>query len=185
MYGQSRDQGSDASIGSQTEPAFFQSSPLVSTSNHADPGKGKHTAARRGTMMKSEVPAVGTMLMAVYETAEEYRAGILMVEAAVEIEASDCCTFNVRAEGVESSAGNWSGRVAELQFENEHQPGEALQWAEAIELSSDKVLYSEVLVYKLKSEHVAACRSLVSRLRSIARMLEMSRVVTERTTGDE
>ncbi len=32
------------------------------------------------------------MLLAVYETAKEYRAGILLVEAAVEIEASELGT---------------------------------------------------------------------------------------------
>ncbi len=125
------------------------------------------------------------MLLAVYETAKEYRAGILLVEAAVEIEASErgTCDRGTCDRGTcdrdtgdsDSRAGNWLGRVAELQLEHDYQPGEALQWAEAIELASDKILYSEALVYKLKSEHVAACRSLVSRLQSIAQMLEMSR----------
>ena len=85
------------------------------------------------------------MLLAVYETAKEYRAGILLVEAAVEIEASErgTCergTCDPDTGDSDSRAGNWLGRVAELQLEHDHQPGEALQWAEAIELASDKLL---------------------------------------------
>jgi hypothetical protein len=170
MYGQSWDQGSDASTGSRTEPAFFQSPSPVSGSNRSGNRQQTKSAPNRRPGMKPEIPEVGTMLLAVYETAKEYRAGILLVEAAVEIEASDPDTGDS-----DSRAGNWLGRVAELQLEHDHQPGEALQWAQATELASDKILYSEVLVYKLKSEHVAACRSLVSRLQSIAQMLEMSR----------
>ena len=190
MYGQSRDQGSDASTGSRTEPAFFQSTPPVSGSNRSGNRQQTKPAPNRRPGLKPEIPEVGTMLLAVYETAKEYRAGILLVEAAVEIEASelgtcdrgtcdrDTCdrdTCDRDTGDSDSRAGNWLGRVAELQLEHDHQPGEALQWAEAIELASDKILYSEALVYKLKSEHVAACRSLVSRLQSIAQMLEMSR----------
>ena len=180
MYGQSRDQGSDASTGSRTEPAFFQSPSPVSGSNRSVNRQQTKPAPNRSPGMKPEIPEVGTMLLAVYETAKEYRAGILLVEAAVEIEASErgTCergTCDPDTGDSDSRAGNWLGRVAELQLEHDHQPGEALQWAQAIELASDKLLYSEVLVYKLKSEHVAACRSLVSRLQSIAQMLEMSR----------
>ncbi len=195
MYGQSRDQGSDASTGSRTEPAFFQSPSPVSGSNRSGNRQQTKPAPNRRPGMKPGIPEVGTMLLAVYETAKEYRAGILLVEAAVEIEASErgtcergtcergTCERGTCERGTcdpdtgdsDSRAGNWLGRVAELQLEHDHQPGEALQWAEAIELASDKLLYSEVLVYKLKSEHVAACRSLVSRLQSIAQMLEMSR----------
>ena len=190
MYGQSRDQGSDASTGSRTEPAFFQSPPPVSGSNRSGNRQQTKPAPNRRPGLKPEIPEVGTMLLAVYETAKEYRAGILLVEAAVEIEASErgtcdrgtcdrgTCDRGTCDRGTgdsDSRAGNWLGRVAELQLEHDHQPGEALQWAQAIELASDKILYSEALVYKLKSEHVAACRSLVSRLQSIAQMLEMSR----------
>ena len=175
MYGQSRDQGSDASTGSRTEPAFFQSPSPVPGSNRSGNRQQTKPAPNRRPGLKPEIPEVGTMLLAVYETAKEYRAGILLVEAAVEIEASDPDTCDPDTGDSDSRAGNWLGRVAELQLEHDYQPGEALQWAEAIELASDKILYSEVLVYKLKSEQVAACRSLVSRLQSIAQMLEMSR----------
>ena len=180
MYGQSRDQGSDASTGSRTEPAFFQSPSPVPGSNRSGNRQQTKPAPNRRPGLKPEIPEVGTMLLAVYETAKEYRAGILLVEAAVEIEASergtcDRGTCDRDTGDSDSRAGNWLGRVAELQLEHDYQPGEALQWAEAIELASDKILYSEALVYKLKGEHVAACRSLVSRLQSIAQMLEMSR----------
>ncbi|MAI70542.1 MAG: hypothetical protein CMM01_06490 [Rhodopirellula sp.] len=175
MYGQSRDQGSDANNGSQTEPAFFQSPPPRPKSNRSQTGHKTKSAAPQRPGMKVEVPEVGTLLLAVYETKEEYRAGIVLVESAVEIAASDCGTCNCVNEDGGSRAGHWLGRVAELQLDNDHRPGEALQWAEAIELSSDKILYSEILICKLKSEHVAACRGLVSRLRSIAWMLDMSR----------
>ncbi len=174
MYGQSRDQGSDSSNRSRTEPAFFQSPLPVSGSNQPGPGKKNKPVSYRRLGLK---PEVGNMLLAVYEAAEEYRAGILLVESVVEITASDCSTCKHGTADSDSRTGNWVGRVAELQLENVHQPGEGLQWAEAFELSSDEILYSEVLVYKLKSEQVAACRSLVSRLRSIAWMLEMSRGV--------
>lgn len=180
MYGQSRDQGSDASTGSRTEPAFFQSPSPVPGSNRSGNRQQTKPAPNRRPGLKPEIPEVGTMLLAVYETAKEYRAGILLVEAAVEIEASergtcDRGTCDRDTGDSDSRAGNWLGRVAELQLDNDHRPGEALQWAEAIELSSDKILYSEILICKLKSEHVAACRGLVSRLRSIAWMLDMSR----------
>jgi len=174
MYGQSRDQGCDASIGSPTEPAFFPTPAPVPSSNRSGSGQINKPAAHRASGMKSEVPEVGSMLLAVYETAEEYRAGILLVEAA-EVRARDCGDCSRGTQDSASRVGNWLGRVAELQLEKDHQPGEALQWSEAIDLSSDKILYSEALIYKLKGEHVAACRSSVSRLRSITRMLEMSR----------
>ena len=173
MYGQPWGQGSNASTGSRTVPAFFQSPSLAPVRNGSgDKQKNKPLPYRLG--MEPEIPKVEDMLLAVYETADEYRAGILLVESVVQIEASEPGTCASHAGG-ESRTGSWLGRVAELHLETEHQPGQRLQWAEAIELSSEKLLYAEVLVCKLKSEHVAACRSLVSRLRSIARMLEMSR----------
>ena len=183
MYGQPWGQGSNASTGSRTVPAFFQSPSLAPVRNGSgDKQKNKPLPYRLG--MEPEIPKVENMLLAVYETADEYRAGILLVESVVQIEASEpgtcepgTCEPGTCAShaGGESRTGSWLGRVAELHLETEHQPGQRLQWAEAIELSSENLLYAEVLVCKLKSEHVAACRSLVSRLRSIARMLEMSR----------
>ena len=200
MYGQSREHGSDASTGSRSEPAFFKSPPLAQGSNGSGTGQKHKPSPHRRLEVEPEVPEVGNMLLAVYETAEEYRAGILLVESAAEIEASDggSCGHGrcergrcergrcergrcergrcERSRGAQDSrTGSWLGRVAELQLETDHQPGQRLQWAEAIELSSDKLLYSEVLVCTLKSEHVAACRSLVSRLRRITHMLDMSR----------
>ena len=184
MYGQPRDQGSNPSPGSRTEPVFFQSPSPASVGNGSGNRQKNKPPSCRRVGMEPEIPEVGTLLLAVYETAEECRAGILLVKSAVEIEATDGgtgahSTYEHRTYeyglGADSRTGSWLGRISELQLDTDYQAGQRLQWAEAIELSSDQLLYSEVLVCKLKSEHVAACRSLISRLQSIARMLEMSR----------
>jgi hypothetical protein len=175
MYGQSRDQGSDASTGARSEPAFYPSTPPVHGSESFSTDKKMKSVARGESSITREVPQVGSLLLAVYETEQEYRAGILLVGEVAEIAAGRCGVCSSESGKVVHRTKDWSGRVAELQLENDHSPGQALQWDEKIDLSSDKILYSEVLTCKLKSEHVVACRSLVSRLKMIAKMLEMSR----------
>ncbi len=59
MYGQSRDQGSDASTGSRTEPAFFQSPPPVSGSNRSGNRQQTKPAPNRRPGLKPEIPEVG------------------------------------------------------------------------------------------------------------------------------
>ena len=184
MYGKSWDQGSDASTESQTEPAFCPSPHPVNRGSRSRVSKKGNPIAKRGSSKEQQVPEAGAMLLAVYETDEEYRAGILLVEAVLETAASDCDTGNRGAKGSGSPPRKWLGRVVELQLDHEHQPGEALQWGEAIELSSDKILYLQVLACQLKSDHVAACHRVVSRLRSIARMLDMSRGGDESNLDD-
>ena len=174
MHGQSQDQGSDANVGSRTEPAFSQLRSPLPSSKLAGSDQKINAPKNQRPGVKPEVPEVGSTLLAVYETAGEYSAGILLVEAA-ESKARGCDTCNRGAEYCDSAALIWLGRVAELKLEHDHQPGEALKWAETIDLSSDNILFSEVLDCTLKSEHVPVCRSLLSRLQRITRMLEMSR----------
>jgi hypothetical protein len=174
MYGQSRDQGSDASTGSRSGSAFFQST-TAHRSESFRAEKRMKSVARRTPDRTREVPEVGALLLAVYETAEEYRAGILLVDEVAEKSANHSNTHSSDSGKEQHRMREWSGRVAELQLDNDHRPGQALQWEEKIHLSSEKILYAQVLTCKLKSEHVVACRSLISRLRMIAKMMEMSR----------
>jgi len=122
-------------------------------------------------------PAVGSMVLAVYEIEEEFRAGILLIH---EVKLAEASLIQPRPQaGLSSEArkGNefWLLKVAELRLESEHLPGQALQWKPKIELSSEKMLYTEVLTGKLKSEHVPACQKVLSRLHAVAKMLELSR----------
>jgi len=175
MYAQSRDQGSDASTGSRSGPDFFPSPPPVQGSESFSTEKKMKSVACGKSGLMREVPRVGSLLLAVYETEQEYRAGILLVDEVTEITASHRGGCSSDSGKVGRRTKDWSGRIAELQLENDHLSGQALQWGEKTDLSSDKILYSEVLTSKLKSEHVVACRSLLSRLKMIAKMLEMSR----------
>lgn len=176
MHGQSRDQGSDASSGSRTEPAFFQTPPRARGRKRPSKSKESQPVLGGEAIRKPGIPPVGAMLLAVYETDREYRAGILLVESVKEISASGHgSSKNACVDRVTEQPKSWLGKVAELQFEKKHQPGEPLQWGDAIDLASDRILYSEVLVCELKSDHLAACNRLLTRLRNIAQMLEMSR----------
>ena len=179
MYGQLRDQESDSINGSRSGPAFFQSPPPSKNKNQRSSQHEKKIgpAASSGAAVAREVPIVGSTLLAVYETEHEFRAGILLVDEVTVAEesaihpSSQCDPF---PDTVQESSP-WLLKVAELRLESEHLPGQALQWKPGIELSSDQLLFTEVLTCKLKSEHVSACRQGLSRLHAVAKMLELSR----------
>lgn len=179
MYGQSRDHESDSITGSRSGPAFFQSpSPSKKKNQRSSEHEKEHgPTASSGAAVNRQVPIVGSTLLAVYEREHEFRAGILLVDEVTLPEESAIhrsAQCDPASDAVQE-ASPWLLKVAELRLESEHLTGQALQWKPGIELSSDQLLFTEVLTCKLKSEHVAACRQGLSRLHAVAKMLELSR----------
>lgn len=177
MNGQSRDQASDSSDGSPGEPAFSQSSASALHQRYMS-FKSRETVEDQSHQKATQkLPPAGSIVLAVYETESEFRAGILSIHEVVETDTADSgCEFrNSPFTGSRYYSPSCLLTVAELQLEADHQPGQSLQWAKKIRLSGTSILFLESLACVLRSEHLPACRPALKRLQVITNMLNLSR----------
>ena len=101
MNGQSRDQASDSSDGSPGEPAFSQST-ASSLHQRYMSFKSRETVGDQSDQKATQkLPPAGSIVLAVYETESEFRAGILLIHEVVETDTAD--------SGCEFRNGPWTG----------------------------------------------------------------------------
>lgn len=158
MYGQTKNQGGDATSGQGTRSSQYQPSAAGNRqiSSPVEPAEVQRCDQEWNSV--TDVPNAGDILLAIYQLPDQWQAGILRIDEVAE----------------NSDRDSWRGMVAALELADDHRDCNALNWLENFALSSDQVLYSEVLNCGLTAKQIPTYRKAISRLQMTARMLDLS-----------